>query len=133
MTLFNETFPFCYFFDNEDSKHLCINLRICKWSSDPGWNIIDVWKNEVTDPILSLIDTDGAYTLSSIRLIALPMFVWPTNFLDIIHEYKNVACTCLSDHIHFVTLESSSVQSHSLVCSYNPLYSTHNILVSIRL
>ena len=32
-----------------------------KWSSNPEYTTINVWKNEIVDPILSLIDADGAY------------------------------------------------------------------------
>ena len=42
---------------------------------DQGCNTINVWKNEIADPILSLIDTDGACTLSSMRPMALPILV----------------------------------------------------------
>ena len=49
----------------------------------------------MVDPTLSLISADGAYIRSSKRPMALPMFVWSTNFRDIIHEHRIVSRTCL--------------------------------------
>ena len=122
--MFNETSPCCYFFDNEDNKPLCINLRISKWSSDLGFTTIDVWKNDVVDPILSLIDADGAYTTSSSCPIAYLMSVRSTNARDIIHEHKNVSRTCLLNHVHLVSLKSSSRRITLLSLSYNLLQHT---------
>ena len=84
-----------------------------KWSSDPGCTTIGVRKNKIVDPILPLIDADGVNTRLSKQPMSLLIFVWSTNFRDIIHGHRNVSYTCLLNRVYFFDFRFIFLSDHT--------------------
>ena len=119
--VFNEPFSLFLCFDDKDNMLPCTKVHIPIWLLDSGCTANDTGAYEVRISLLSVLNTDGSWTLFFTYPRTHSVFVQSCNVHDFTCVHRNVTCICTSSHIYLFAVESSSCPN-SLLSLLKKLY-----------